>query len=416
MKRHLRLYKGTISNLFVEKEPKIFTKQTIKGLFRVLLETVMEQKDPSVVLFKTLNTKDYAGVLSRIEHTDAKIYSYGDSFPFLSFKNIEIQNKNLDSDEFLIILTDRLSICVFWKETKDNIIECHFSMNAEEITAIINYLQNLNYSEELEKNLKDIRQDRRQNNIINSILSKLIELNDEIEKELLCLDVQTEGQKQPGIEFSTIAHELRNPISIIDLNTTLATKSLEKAEIDDDTKKRIFTFLDSINKAIGLLNSITNSLADFAKEYELNLSTENLIQVVEEAKKLMEPQIDDRKAKFTISQRGEIPEIKLDKEKFTRVLINLIKNATEVIKSKGTISVEILKIKDYILLTIKDNGSGIREENQKNLFKPFFTTKKSGTGIGLYESKKIVLAHNGDLKLISSDEKGTTFGIFLPIN
>ena len=77
MKRQFKTYKGSISSLFLNKEPKVFAKQTIKGLFRVLLETTMDHKEKSVVLLKTLSTKDFSGILSRLEHNkNIDIISY----------------------------------------------------------------------------------------------------------------------------------------------------------------------------------------------------------------------------------------------------------------------------------------------------------------------------------------------------
>lgn len=416
MKRQFKTYKGSISSLFLNKEPKVFAKQTIKGLFRVLLETTMEQNEQSTVLFKSTETKNFSGVLSRLEHNNnIETFSYCNSFPF-SFKTVEIQNKNLKDDEFLIIISERFSICIYWKEIQNNIVEFYSSLNGEEIFSIIEYLQNQSKNQKLENILSGLKMDRRQNKNINDIFSKLIELNDEVEKELMCMDLKIDNSSKDNMSYSTIAHELRTPISIIDLNSNLLKKYFDKNISDTELKEKAENFYQAIQKSIFLLNEIANNLSAFSKDYKLNLSKENLDNEINTAINMLSAQTKEKQIEIIKTNDSGISEIKLDKIMFSRALLNLIKNALEASKENGKIFIEILKIKDYLLIKIEDNGIGIKEENQNKLFTPFFTTKKTGTGIGLYESRKIIQAHNGDLKLISTGDTGSTFGIFLPIN
>ena len=416
MKRQFKTYKGSISSLFLNKEPKVFAKQTIKGLFRVLLETTMEQNEQSTVLFKSTETKNFSGVLSRLEHNNnIETFSYCNSFPF-SFETVEIQNKNLKDDEFLIILSERFSICIYWKEIQNNIVEFYSSLNGEEIFSIIEYLQNQSKNQKLENILSTLKMDRRQNKNINDIFSKLIELNDEVEKELMCMDLKIDNSSKDNMSYSTIAHELRTPISIIDLNSNLLKKYFDKNISDTELKEKAENFYQAIQKSIFLLNEIANNLSAFSKDYKLNLSKENLDNEINTAINMLSAQTKEKQIEIIKTNDSGISEIKLDKIMFSRALLNLIKNALEASKENGKIFIEILKIKDYLLIKIEDNGIGIKEENQNKLFTPFFTTKKTGTGIGLYESRKIIQAHNGDLKLISTGDTGSTFGIFLPIN
>lgn len=416
MKRQFKTYKGSISSLFLNKEPKVFAKQTIKGLFRVLLETTMEQEEKSVVLLKTLSTKDFSGILSRLEHNkNIDIISYCNSFPF-SFETVEIQNKNLEGDEFLIIIAERFSMCIYWKEIQKNIIEFYSSLNGEEIFSIIEYLQNQNKNQKLESLLSDLKMDRRQNKNINDIFSKLVKLNDEVEKELMCVDLKIDNSSQDNISYSTIAHELRTPISIIDLNTNLLKKYFDKNISDNELKQKADNFYTAIQKSIYLLNEITNNLSAFSKDYQLNLKKENIDKEIDTVINMLSEKAKEKEVEIIKTNESGISEINIDKTMFSRALLNLIKNAIEASKQNGKISLEILKIKDYLLIKIEDNGIGIQEENQNKLFTPFFTTKQTGTGIGLYESRKIIQAHSGDLKLISTGDMGSIFGIFLPIN
>ena len=232
----------------------------------------------------------------------------------------------------------------------------------------------------------------------------------------MCIDLKIDNSSKDNMSYSTIAHELRTPISIIDLNTNLLKKYFDKNISDTELKEKAENFYTAIQKSIFLLNEITNNLSAFSKDYKLNLTKENIDNEINTAINMLSAQTKEKHLEIVKTNNSGISEIKLDKMMFTRALLNLIKNAVEASKENGKIFVEILKIKDYLLIKIEDNGIGIKEENQNKLFTPFFTTKKTGTGIGLYESRKIIQSHNGDLKLISTGDTGSTFGIFLPIN
>ena len=272
----------------------MFAKQTIKGLFRVLLETTMEQNEQSTVLFKSTETKNFSGVLSRLEHNNnIETFSYCNSFPF-SFETVEIQNKNLKDDEFLIILSERFSICIYWKEIQNNIVEFYSSLNGEEIFSIIEYLQNQSKNQKLENILSGLKMDRRQNKNINDIFSKLIELNDEVEKELMCMDLKIDNSSKDNMSYSTIAHELRTPISIIDLNSNLLKKYFDKNISDTELKEKAENFYQAIQKSIFLLNEIANNLSAFSKDYKLNLSKENVDNEINTAINMLSAQTKEK--------------------------------------------------------------------------------------------------------------------------
>ena len=107
---------------------------------------------------------------------------------------------------------------------------------------------------------------------------------------------------------------------------------------------------------------------------------------------------------------------RIDKEQLSKVLLNLVINSSEAMEGGGRIEVSISANEKYVVLKVRDNGCGMSQEFvNKNLFRPFQTTKKHGLGIGIFQSKMIVEAHGGRITVESEVGKGTTFRVALPL-
>jgi signal transduction histidine kinase len=113
---------------------------------------------------------------------------------------------------------------------------------------------------------------------------------------------------------------------------------------------------------------------------------------------------------------SEVARVKVDPQRIKQVLFNLFENAYEAMPGGGTLTVGTKNQDDYMVLEIEDTGYGIPEEEMKNLFTPFYSTKASGAGLGLPVSKKIITDHNGFIQVESKINQGTKFSIYLPLN
>jgi two-component system, sporulation sensor kinase D len=120
----------------------------------------------------------------------------------------------------------------------------------------------------------------------------------------------------------------------------------------------------------------------------------------------------------TITLKKELIDvvILIDEIKMKRVFDNILKNAIESLTKNGVITIKNRVENEHVFITISDTGSGMSLEQKKNLYKPFFTSKENGTGLGLISCKKIVEAHGGIIEFESTENKGTTFTITLPQN
>jgi len=200
-----------------------------------------------------------------------------------------------------------------------------------------------------------------------------------------------------------LAHEIKNPLTPILL--TIDRLKNKYSESDNSLENESYNnYLKTIIKQIKIIENLVNEFSDFARMPKPILKENNLIYIISENIKLLN-EID-----LSIDINFKFDEKKVlfncDNEQISRVFFNLIKNSIESIQEKSTkntdftkkINIEIINKSDYIEITIIDNGTGFSEKNLKSIFKPYFTTKSKGSGLGLPIVNKIVNDHNGSIK------------------
>lgn len=205
-----------------------------------------------------------------------------------------------------------------------------------------------------------------------------------------------------------IAHEMRNHISICELYTQIIKKNLEKEGIQNTSLNNA---LNCINKSLKIMS---NSLLDLKSLDNFNLKKVNIKKVLEEGIKLATAYISDKKIKIT-SNINIDAEVFIDENKFLACIVNIIKNAIEAIKKEGKINVSLEIEGDYIHIKISNDGEPIFQEKQKSIFEEGFTTKPTGSGLGLHICANNLKAQNATLKLTKSTTEITEFEIILPI-
>lgn len=205
-----------------------------------------------------------------------------------------------------------------------------------------------------------------------------------------------------------IAHEMRNHISICELYTQIIKKNLEKEGIQNTSLNNA---LNCINKSLKIMS---NSLLDLKSLDNFNLKKVNIKKVLEEGIKLATAYISDKKIKIT-SNINIDAEVFIDENKFLACIVNIIKNAIEAIKKEGEINVSPEIEGDYIHIKISNDGEPISQEKQKSIFEEGFTTKPTGSGLGLHICANNLKAQNATLKLTKSTTEITEFEIILPI-
>ena len=208
-----------------------------------------------------------------------------------------------------------------------------------------------------------------------------------------------------------LAHEIKNPLTPIQLIIdNLRSKYLEN--IEEKNKEKFKSNLDIIVNQIKQIENLVNEFSDFARMPKPLLKKNSINQVILNNIKLLNKSDTNTRIVFNNNNKSEIY-FNFDQEQINRAIFNLIKNSIESINEKreknvdfqGLINMEIESINEYINVYIKDNGTGFSNKNSKDLIKPYYTTKKNGSGLGLSIVNKILSDHNGKL-FLSNYSKG----------
>ena len=224
----------------------------------------------------------------------------------------------------------------------------------------------------------------------------------EMEKRLL----ESEKMAAAGMAVSRIVHEIKNPLVAIGG----LVLSLYKKENDPEKKKKLSLILKEVERLEKLLLDVSN----FAKPLKLEKKRLDLVTLCQEALEVYRPRLEEEGIQIKCVAPQERVEVLVDETRFKEVLFNLFQNALEAMAGRGgELTVEIRPQGDKVIISVRDTGPGIPEEVLKQLFTPFFTTKRRGTGLGLSISLKIVKAHGGHLYARNHPD-GAEFVIELP--
>lgn len=249
------------------------------------------------------------------------------------------------------------------------------------------------YAEELEK----------KNQILKNIQEQLI---------------HAEKMSAIGYLASGIAHEIRNPLNIIEGARYYLSSQLENGGNDESAGE----YLEYIQNEVMRTNRLIDQLLNFAKVEHRNSEDIDINSLIENVIVLSRKQFEDSGVNVKKTLKQQLPKVRGDSGQLWQVLINVLINSIQSIRSEGEIHIESGLIENYytlgggyVYVKITDNGSGIDEQDLTRVFDPFFTRKSSGTGLGLSVSYKIIESHNGSILVSSNPGEGSSFIIQLPL-
>jgi len=209
-----------------------------------------------------------------------------------------------------------------------------------------------------------------------------------------------------------IAHEIKNPLTPIQLNTQRLKKKFKEGS--SDFTEVFDESTDVIIQEVEGLKKLVDEFSKFARMPEPNPKPYKLHRIIDDTLSLYK---DIRKGiKFLINYDSKIDIINVDHEQFKRVFINLIENSIDAVNGNGIIEIDTSLTKDSktVRIEVKDNGIGIPDENKDKLFLPYFSTKKKGSGLGLAIANRIVVDHSGIIRIEDNQPRGAKFIIELP--
>ena len=212
--------------------------------------------------------------------------------------------------------------------------------------------------------------------------------------------MQTEKMEVVGKLASSVAHEVKNPLAIIQQGLDYLSKTMDG---DKENAKVVINFM---NEAVNRATVIINDLLDFSRTSDMRTKEENINAVIERSLSLVNSGMKKYDIKLIKNIDISMPKIKLDKNRMEQVFVNILMNSIQAMPHGGSIEITTRQKKDIgkqqkIIVEIMDTGIGIPVSHLEKVFEPFFTTKESGTGtgLGLPIVKSIVEAHGGTVDL-----------------
>jgi signal transduction histidine kinase len=209
-----------------------------------------------------------------------------------------------------------------------------------------------------------------------------------------------------------VAHEIGNPLNSLHIHLQLMERSLQK--LNDNAKAELQQSIDVARSEVDRLDSIVTQFLRAIRPSRPQLRPENLNTIVEEAVRFFTPEIEDRDIVVQQELRSDLPLLQVDRDQMKQAFYNVIKNSLEAMQRHGSLRIRTDMDDTHVLIRFVDTGSGMSARNLSRVFEPYFTTKPSGTGLGLLIVRRIVREHGGELSIESSQGKGLTLTIRLP--
>jgi two-component system sensor histidine kinase HydH len=206
-----------------------------------------------------------------------------------------------------------------------------------------------------------------------------------------------------------VAHEIRNPLSSIK-----GVAKYFEGRFDPGSEGRELAGV--MAREVDRLNRVITELLDFARPSDVRMRPTDLVELVEHSLRLIGPDAAAHQVRADFAHDGTLPEVAVDPDRFTQVLLNLYLNAIQAMEDGGVLAIraDYEAARGRVRLDVGDAGQGIPAASLGSIFNPYFTTKPSGTGLGLAIVQKLVEAHQGEIRVKSTPGRGSVFSIFLP--
>jgi len=221
-----------------------------------------------------------------------------------------------------------------------------------------------------------------------------------------------ERQAAIGRLTQAVAHEIRNPLNVINLSIDhVATKY---APEDEKRREQLNRILSSIRDEVARLKRLVSDLLNYGRPARLAVETVDIRKLVDETISLIQPQADEQGVQVTLEGDPSPVEIRGDRGRLKSCFSNIAINALQAMPGGGQLHARVARLDGSVEVTMSDTGVGISEEALSKIFEPYFSTKQAGFGLGLAVTRTIVEEHQGSIDVQSEPHRGATFTVKLP--
>lgn len=224
-----------------------------------------------------------------------------------------------------------------------------------------------------------------------------------------------------------MAHDIKNPLGAISIHIQLIQKAIARARENENIlpdKKFVENHIDVVNKEIDYLNRLVTDFLFAVRPVKANLELKSPNSIIENIVNFIKPEFEDNKFNVIFEDFSNSAKIMIDEKLFKDIIMNFSTNALAALKTqkekssddyKGEFHIQILIKENKYILKIADNGCGMNSETVSRIFEPYFTTKATGTGLGMTMVYKIIKEFSGEIEVSSHEGEGSCFTIKFPL-
>lgn len=226
---------------------------------------------------------------------------------------------------------------------------------------------------------------------------------------------RSESLAQMTTMAASVAHEIKNPLASMGIHLQLLNKAFEReGKLTQDEAER---YIHVLEEEIDRLNRIVVDFLFAVRPMDVHLRLQDMNRLISDLASFVKPELDEQHIALRLELQDYLPRLSLDENLMKQVFLNLFKNAMNAmeVRGGGILTVSTRLVGNMVRLKVTDTGTGISTEHLSKIFEPYFTTKSTGTGLGLTVVFKVIKEHGGDISVSSEVGRGTTFTMTFPV-
>ena len=210
-----------------------------------------------------------------------------------------------------------------------------------------------------------------------------------------------------------VAHEIGNPLNALNIHLQLLEREMQVLE--SEQRDDLMELVEVARNEVSRLDLIITQFLRAIRPSQPKLVKARIDEILKETLSLLKQEIENRNIDVELDCAGEVPEIKVDQGQIKQAFFNVIRNAFQAMPDGGALTITVRSSDEYLGISFRDTGVGIKPEDFGRIFEPHHTTKADGSGLGLMIVQRIVQDHGGQIEIDSKPDAGTSFTMLLPL-